>query len=185
MIVKVIESSVFQNQSVHASPLVILYIVEFLAEGNCHKTFHQNKSQLRQPNVSFLQWPFRHLLLSGGPVFTEDLWLIVSEGLREAVHTTLSNLRDMVACFQPGSFSVNGDEGMTVRVVARRDVITADMIRLQQVAEQVRFKRGISYEEHFHSVLSVVKLNSKWPQGLIRRMGNITRSQWGLEVKTS
>ena len=79
----------------------------------------------------------RHLLLSGGPVFTEDLWLIVSEGLREAVHTTLSNLRDMVACFQPGSFSVNGDEGMTVRVVARRDVITADMIRLQQVAEQV------------------------------------------------
>lgn len=67
----------------------------------------------------------------------------------------------MVACFQPGSFSVNGDEGMTVRVVARRDVITADMIRLQQVAEQVRFKRGISYEEHFHSVLSVVKLNSK------------------------
>jgi len=79
----------------------------------------------------------RHLLLSGGPVFTEDLWLIVSEGLREAVHTTLSNLRDMVACFQPGSFSVNGDEGMTVRVVARRDVITADVIRLQQVAEQV------------------------------------------------
>ena len=67
----------------------------------------------------------------------------------------------MVACFQPGSFSVNGDEGMTVRVVARRDVITADMIRLQQVAEQVRFKRGISYEEYFHSVLSVVKVNSK------------------------
>ena len=83
----------------------------------------------------------RHLLLSGGPVFTEDLWLIVSEGLREAVHTTLSNLRDMVACFQPGSFSVNGDEGMTVRVVARRDVITADMIRLQQVAEQVGYRR--------------------------------------------
>lgn len=81
----------------------------------------------------------RHLLLSGGPVFTEDLWLIVSEGLREAVHTTLSNLRDMVACFQPGSFSVYGDEGMTVRVVARRDVITADMIRLQQVAEQVGY----------------------------------------------
>lgn len=79
----------------------------------------------------------RHLLLSGGPVFTEDLWLIVSEGLREAVHTTLSNLRDMVACFQPGSYSVNGDEGMTVRIVARRDVITADVIRLQQVAEQV------------------------------------------------
>ena len=61
----------------------------------------------------------------------------MSEGLREAVHTTLSNLRDMVACFQPGSYSVNGDEGMTVRVVARRDVITADVIRLQQVAEQV------------------------------------------------
>ena len=79
----------------------------------------------------------RHLLLSGGPVFTEDLWLIVSEGLREAVHTTLSNLRDLVACFQPGSFSVHGDEGMTVRVVARRDVLTADIIRLQQVAEQV------------------------------------------------
>ena len=49
-----------------------------------------------------------------------------------------------MACFQPGSFSVNGDEGMTVRVVARRDVITADMLRLQQVAEQVglSIKRG-------------------------------------------
>lgn len=46
-----------------------------------------------------------------------------------------------MACFQPGSFSVNGDEGMTVRVVARRDVITADMIRLQQVAEQVGCQR--------------------------------------------
>ena len=88
-------------------------------------------------NLTFAFFPSRHLLLSGGPVFTEDLWLIVSEGLREAVHTTLSNLRDLVACFQPGSYSVNGDEGMTVRVVARRDVITADMIRLQQVAEQV------------------------------------------------
>ena len=53
------------------------------------------------------------------------------------MHTTLSNLRDLVACFQPGSFSVHGDEGMTVRVVARRDVLTADIIRLQQVAEQV------------------------------------------------
>ena len=53
------------------------------------------------------------------------------------MHTTLSNMRDLVACFQPGSFSVHGDEGMTVRVVARRDVLTADIIRLQQVAEQV------------------------------------------------
>ena len=33
---------------------------------------------------------------------------------------------------------------MTVRVVARRDVITADMIRLQQVAEQVGYHRLIS-----------------------------------------
>ena len=84
-------------------------------------------------------------MLSGGPVFTEDLWAIVSEGLREAVHTTLSNLKDMVACFQPGSFNVNGDEGMTVRVVARRDVITADMIRLHQVAEQVSAHNLIGY----------------------------------------
>ena len=90
-----------------------------------------------RPQLNLCFFSSRHLLLSGGPVFTEDLWLIVSEGLREAVHTTLSNLRDLVACFQPGSYSVNGDEGMTVRVVARRDVITADMIRLQQVAEQV------------------------------------------------
>lgn len=54
-----------------------------------------------------------------------------------------------MACFQPGSFSVNGDEGMTVRVVARRDVITADMLRLQQVAEQV----GLSLKSDKKSLL--------------------------------
>ena len=84
-----------------------------------------------------LTFPSRHLLLSGGPVFTEDLWYIVCDGLKEAVQTTLLNMKQMVTCFQPSSYNVSGDEGMTVRVVARRDVTASDLIRLQQVAEQV------------------------------------------------
>ena len=80
---------------------------------------------------------FRHLLLAGGPAFTEDLWYIVCQGLKDAIQTTLLNVKQMVACFQPGSFNVSGDEGMSVRVVARRDSTASDLIRLQQVAEQV------------------------------------------------
>lgn len=71
-------------------------------------------------------------------MFTEDLWQIVCDGLQEAVQATLFNIKDMVTCFQPGSLSVSGDEGMTVKVVARREAVHGDSFRLQQVAEQVR-----------------------------------------------
>ncbi|EDO36388.1 predicted protein [Nematostella vectensis] len=79
----------------------------------------------------------RHLLLSGGPLFTEDLWQIVCDGLQEAVQATLFDIKDLVTCFQPSSNSVTGDEGMIVKVVARREGMYSDPIRLQQVAEQV------------------------------------------------
>ena len=90
---------------------------------------------VRGPNLYFMY--YRHLLLSAGPLFTDDLWQIVCDGLKETIQATLSNMKDMICCFQPGSGSVSGDEGMSVRVVARRDSTHNDLIRLQQVAEQV------------------------------------------------
>jgi hypothetical protein len=90
-------------------------------------------------------------LLSGGPLFTEDLWQIVCDGLQEAVQATLFNIKDMVTCFQPGSLSVSGDEGMTVKVVARREAVHGDSFRSQQVAEQVgvHFPISASLTQYF------------------------------------
>ena len=70
-------------------------------------------------------------------MFTEDLWQIVCDGLRETIQASLASMKDMISCFQPGSNIVSGDEGMNVRVVARRDSTHNDLVRLKQVAEQV------------------------------------------------
>lgn len=79
----------------------------------------------------------RHLLLSAGPQFTEELWNILCEGIKEITDSTLLNLRTLVSCYQPDTTSITGDNGIIVKVVARRDVTPAENLRLMELAKQV------------------------------------------------
>ena len=75
--------------------------------------------------------------MSGGALFTEDIWKIICEGLRGAMRSTLTPVKHLIPCYQVGSSSVSGDEGCRVRVLTRRDASWEETIRHGQLAEQV------------------------------------------------
>jgi len=77
------------------------------------------------------------LLLSAGSQFTEELWYILCLGIKKIVNSTLTQTRQLIDCFQQGSNSVTGDNGYTVKIVARRDVTPTESLRALQLAEQV------------------------------------------------
>ena len=79
----------------------------------------------------------RHLLLTAGPQFTEELWYIVCKGIKQIVDSTLDTVKKLINCFNHGSTNVSGDNGMTVKIVARRDTTPVENMRLMQIAEQV------------------------------------------------
>lgn len=79
----------------------------------------------------------RHLLLTAGPQFTEELWYIVCEGIKQIVDSTLDTVKKLINCFNHGSTNVSGDNGMIVKIVARRDTTPVENMRLMQIAEQV------------------------------------------------
>ncbi len=75
--------------------------------------------------------------MSGGALFTEDIWKIICEGLRGAMRSTLAPVKHIIPCYQVGSNSVSGDDGCRVRVLTRRDASWEQTIRHGQLAEQV------------------------------------------------
>ena len=79
----------------------------------------------------------RHLLLTAGPQFTEELWYIVCEGIKQIVDSTLDTVKKLINCFNHGSTNVSGDNGMIVKIVARRGTTPVENMRLMQIAEQV------------------------------------------------
>lgn len=79
----------------------------------------------------------RHLLLTAGPQFTEELWYIVCKGIKQIVDSTLDTVKKLINCFNHGSTNVSGDNGMIVKIVARRDTTPVENMRLMQIAEQV------------------------------------------------
>ena len=92
-----------------------------------------NIPRTNKKNVGF----FRHLLMAGGALFTEDIWKIICEGLRGAMRSTLAPIKHLIPCYQVGSSSVSGDDGYRVRVLTRRDASWEQTIRHGQLAEQV------------------------------------------------
>ena len=81
----------------------------------------------------------RHLLLTAGPQFTEELWYIVCKGIKQIVDSTLATVKELINCFNHGSTNVSGENGMIVKIVARRDTTPVENMRLMQIAEQVNF----------------------------------------------
>ncbi|CAH1227063.1 ARFGEF3 [Branchiostoma lanceolatum] len=78
----------------------------------------------------------RHLLLSAGPSFTEEMWSVACEGLLHAVNASLKSVKLLMACFNAGSLEFNGDVGQ-VRVSARTDCSEMESIRIRSLAQQV------------------------------------------------
>ena len=78
------------------------------------------------------------MLLSAGSQFTEELWHILCRGIKQIIDSTLLHCKELCACFESGSTNVGGDNGLVVKVVARRDVTPIENKRLMQLAEQVR-----------------------------------------------
>lgn len=76
------------------------------------------------------------MCLSVGPVFTQDLWTVACRGMQRAVAASLRSIKQLIACFHPGSEEFLGDT-CQVKVAARRDVTEEDYLRLQQLAQQV------------------------------------------------
>lgn len=75
--------------------------------------------------------------MSGGAQFSEEIWKIICEGVRTAMRSTLTPVKQLIPCFQVGSSNVSGDDGYRVRVLTRRDASWEQTIRHGQLAEQV------------------------------------------------
>ena len=102
--------------------------VKYLISANCMSLY----LTLYSENITC-----RHLLLSAGPQFSEQLWHNVCKGIEQIFEATLSNLKELVICFQQGSTSVTGDNGVHVKIVARKDSNPQETARFLQIAEQV------------------------------------------------
>ena len=92
-----------------------------------------------QPNESVARLGcscIKHLLTSSGPNFTEQMWSIACNGLKQAVNISLCFAKKLMEHFHPGSIDFNGDIGI-VKVAARRDCTEMECERLQQLAKQV------------------------------------------------
>ncbi|XP_075241169.1 brefeldin A-inhibited guanine nucleotide-exchange protein 3-like isoform X3 [Convolutriloba macropyga] len=108
-------------------PLMLTQLLDLLVE--C----------IGQPNESVARLGcscIKHLLVSAGPNFTEQMWTISCNGLRQAVNISLCFAKKLMEHFHPGSIDFNGDIGV-VKVAARRDCSEMECLRLQQLAKQV------------------------------------------------
>ena len=73
-----------------------------------------------------------------GPVLTDGMWLIAADAVQQAFDATLYPLRQLMTPFHENSNSFYGDVG-EVKVAVRLDSSPLESLRLQQLAQQVRF----------------------------------------------
>ncbi|XP_069142688.1 brefeldin A-inhibited guanine nucleotide-exchange protein 3-like isoform X2 [Argopecten irradians] len=78
----------------------------------------------------------RHMLLSGGDSFTENMWQISATAMQRALDVTTFHLRQLMILFEVNSENFYGDRGQ-VKVAMRRDSSSAECKRLQHLAHQV------------------------------------------------
>ncbi|XP_021364639.1 brefeldin A-inhibited guanine nucleotide-exchange protein 3-like isoform X1 [Mizuhopecten yessoensis] len=78
----------------------------------------------------------RHMLLSAGESFTENMWQISASAMQRALDVTTFHLRQLMILFEVNSENFYGDKGQ-VKVAMRRDSSSAECKRLQHLAHQV------------------------------------------------
>ncbi|XP_057198510.1 brefeldin A-inhibited guanine nucleotide-exchange protein 3 isoform X2 [Triplophysa rosa] len=80
----------------------------------------------------------RYVLVTGGPVFTEEMWRLSSCALQDAFSATLEPVKNLLACFRSGSDSFTGD-ACEVKVAApsHSPSAEAEYMRIRAMAQQV------------------------------------------------
>uniref|UniRef100_A0A3P9MCI2 ARFGEF family member 3 n=1 Tax=Oryzias latipes TaxID=8090 RepID=A0A3P9MCI2_ORYLA len=79
-----------------------------------------------------------YILVTVGPVFTEEMWRLACCALQDAFSATLEPVKNLLACFHSGSDSFSGD-ACEVKVAApsRSPSAEAEYWRIKAVAQQV------------------------------------------------
>uniref|UniRef100_A0A8C2RNT0 SEC7 domain-containing protein n=1 Tax=Capra hircus TaxID=9925 RepID=A0A8C2RNT0_CAPHI len=80
----------------------------------------------------------RYVLVTAGPVFTEEMWRLACCALQDAFSATLKPVKDLLGCFHSGTESFSG-EGCQVRVAApsTSPSAEAEYWRIRAMAQQV------------------------------------------------
>ncbi|XP_075552456.1 brefeldin A-inhibited guanine nucleotide-exchange protein 3 isoform X1 [Dermacentor variabilis] len=78
----------------------------------------------------------RHLLVSGGPSLSPDLWHVATSSVWRATRATLLSAQQLMVCFHAGSENFYGDVGQA-KVAVRRDCTRQEADRLRQLCRQV------------------------------------------------
>ncbi|XP_061083723.1 brefeldin A-inhibited guanine nucleotide-exchange protein 3 isoform X2 [Conger conger] len=80
----------------------------------------------------------RYVLVTAGPVFTEEMWRLACCALQDAFSTTLEPVKNLLACFHSGSDSFPGD-ACEVKVAAPSHSASAEAEywRIRAMAQQV------------------------------------------------
>lgn len=80
----------------------------------------------------------RYVLVTGGPVFTEEMWRLSCCALQDAFSATLEPVKNLLACFRTGSDSFTGD-ACEVKVAApsHSPSAEAEYMRIRAMAQQV------------------------------------------------
>ncbi|XP_037698916.1 brefeldin A-inhibited guanine nucleotide-exchange protein 3 isoform X2 [Choloepus didactylus] len=80
----------------------------------------------------------RYVLVTAGPVFTEEMWRLACCALQDAFSATLKPVKDLLGCFRSGTESLSG-EGCQVRVAAPSSSPSAEAEywRIRAMAQQV------------------------------------------------
>uniref|UniRef100_A0A8C9XYU0 ARFGEF family member 3 n=1 Tax=Sander lucioperca TaxID=283035 RepID=A0A8C9XYU0_SANLU len=80
----------------------------------------------------------RYILVTVGPVFTEEMWRLACCALQDAFSATLEPVKNLLACFHSGSDSFSGD-ACEVKVAApsHSPAAEAEYWRIKAMAQQV------------------------------------------------
>ncbi|XP_052006709.1 brefeldin A-inhibited guanine nucleotide-exchange protein 3-like [Xyrauchen texanus] len=80
----------------------------------------------------------RYVLVTAGPVFTEEMWRLACCALQDAFSATLEPVKNLLACFRSGSDSFTGD-ACEVKVAApsHSPSAEAEYMRIRAMAQQV------------------------------------------------
>ncbi|XP_060687228.1 brefeldin A-inhibited guanine nucleotide-exchange protein 3 [Hemiscyllium ocellatum] len=80
----------------------------------------------------------RYVLVTAGPVFTDEMWRLACCALQDAFTVTLEPVKNLLACFQSGSDSFSGD-ACEVKVAAPSHSASAEAEywRIRAMAQQV------------------------------------------------
>ncbi|XP_068933370.1 brefeldin A-inhibited guanine nucleotide-exchange protein 3 [Petaurus breviceps papuanus] len=80
----------------------------------------------------------RYVLVTAGPVFTEEMWRLACCALQDAFSATLKPVKDLLGCFHSGNESFSSD-GCQVRVAAPSSSPSAEAEywRIRAMAQQV------------------------------------------------